>query len=180
MINNIPDKTKCIEILQEYGTPKHVQAHCTAVSEVAVSLGKKLNENGFTINIPLLEAACLLHDIARVHDKHEEVGAAYLKSIGYDEIAYVVAQHTKYNQFSDLQNINEIDLLCIGDRTVKEDKYVGIDERMEYIKQKAIRMGREKFIEGIEKSKVILRGYIGGIEDIIGISLDELMKGSYE
>lgn len=180
MKNTIPNKEQCELLLKEYNTPTHVIAHCNEVCRVAVSLAIRLNQVGYNINVPLLEASAKLHDIARVHEKHETVGALFLESKGYDEVAAVVAKHTKYLKYNDLENIEEIDLLCIGDRTVKEDTYVGVDERMEYIKQKAIRMGRGKFVEGIEKSKMDLKKYINDIEKKIGISLDNLMKGTYE
>jgi hypothetical protein len=179
-MKKIPTEQQCFEILKEYGTPEHVIAHCTGVCSVAVALGEQLNRVGYSIDIPLLRASALLHDIARVHPAHEEVGADYLESIGYGQVGAVTRLHTKYRQYSPLSRIKEIDLLCIGDRTVLEDTYVGVDERMEYIKNKAIRLGREHYIGGIESSKIILKEYIGQIEDAIGITLDDLMRGNYE
>lgn len=176
-MNKIPDREECLKLLSEYGTPYHVIRHCMAVCSVAVSIGERLNEKGYNINIELLRAAAMLHDIARVHDMHETVGAKYLKEKGYKSVADIVIQHTKYHNFNPVPKINETDLLCVGDRTVKEDQYVGVDERMEYIKEKALRMGRDAFIPGIEKGRLMLKEYIHEIEDVMGITLDELMKG---
>lgn len=176
----IPNEQQCKLILKEYGAPKHVIAHCQAVCAVSTKLALKLNEVGYDIDIPLLRASALLHDIARVHEHHETVGAEYLRSIGYIEVANIVALHTKYAKFNKLNEIKEIDLLCIGDRTVKEDQYVGVDERMEYIRQKAIRLGKTQLTSGIEEGKAQLKKYISDIEEKIGITLDNLMKGKYE
>ena len=179
-MRKIPDKEECLKLLKDYGTPYHVIRHCMAVCSVSVAIGKRLNKKGYNIDIDLLRACAMLHDIARIHDKHEAVGASYLTKKGYKEVAYIVAQHTTYKDFSPVDKINETDLLCIGDRTVKEDEFVGVDKRMEYIKEKAIKTGREAFVAGIERGKVILKEYIKQIEDIMGITLDELMKGKDE
>lgn len=179
-MKKIPTEQQCFEILKEYGTPDHVIAHCKGVCSVAVALGENLNRVGYHIDIPLLRASALLHDIARVHPEHEKVGAEYLESIGYGQVGAVTKLHTKYRKYNPLAEIAEIDLLCIGDRTVLEDKYVGVEPRMEYIKAKAIRLGREHYIGGIDQSKEILKKYIGQIEKAIGVSLDDLMRGNYE
>lgn len=176
-MNRIPDREECLRLLSEYGTPYHVIRHCMAVCQVSVAIGNRLNEKGYHIDIDLLRAAAMLHDISRVHDKHETVGAIYLSEKGYKKVADIVIQHTSYHNFNKVENINETDLLCIGDRTVKEDQYVGVDERMQYIKEKALRMGRDAFVPGIEKGRLMLKEYIKEIEAVMGISLDDLMKG---
>lgn len=180
MSKNIPNAEQCKLLLNEYETPAHVIAHCNEVCRVAVSLAKRLNQVGYHIDIPLLEASAKLHDIARIYDKHETVGASFLEEKGYKEVADIVVQHTKYTKFNKVSDISEIDLLCIGDRTVKEDSYVGVDDRLDYIREKAIRMGRKNFVDGIEQSRKELKNYIRDIEKIIGISLDDLMEGKNE
>ena len=40
---------------------------------------------GFDLNIRLITAAGLLHDIARVEDRHWEVGAELMKKLGYNQ-----------------------------------------------------------------------------------------------
>lgn len=177
MNEKIPNEQECLQILKDYGTPEHVVRHCKEVCRVAVSIGERLNKKGYDINIPILRAAALLHDVARVHEHHEAVGEAYLRSIGYDKIAHLVGQHTHYKYFNPVYKIEEIDLLCIGDRTVIEDQFVGVDERLEYIKNKAIRIGRPDLAKHLDSAKKNLKKYVYTIEQVIGISLKDLMKG---
>ena len=176
MSNKIPNKQECLKILEEYKTPPHVVRHCTEVSRVAVAIGEKLNEKGYNINIPLLRAATMLHDVARVHDQHERVGAEYLRTLGLNEVADLVAQHTHFKDFHPVSQIEEIDLLCLGDRTVVENQFVGIEKRMEYIQNKAIRIGRPDLAKHLKVAKKFMDNYVLSIEQVIGISLDELMK----
>ena len=177
MYGKIPTEQECFEILKDYGTPPHVIRHCTEVSRVAVSIGERLNEKGYNINIPLLRASTLLHDVARVHDEHEKVGAEYLKTLGMDQVAGLVALHTHYKDFNPVEEIKEIDLLCVGDRTVVENEFVGVEKRMEYIENKAIRIGRPDLVKHLKVSKKFMDNYVLSIEQVIGISLNELMKG---
>lgn len=179
-MERIPDKEKCLKLLEEYKTPEHVINHCMAVCKVAVLIAEKLNEKGYDIDIKLLQASAMLHDIARVEDMHETVGAEYLRYKGYPEVADIVKRHTSYKEFSSPENINETDILCIGDRTVREDEYVGVDARMEYIKEKAVRMGKDAFVHGIEQGRILLKDYISQLEKIMGVTLDDMMKGSDE
>lgn len=180
MNKNYPDEEECMKMLAEYGTPRHVIGHCRAVTDVAVSVGKKLNEHGFDLDIDLVRAAGLTHDIARTEDRHWEVAADYLRSRGYDAVADIVAVHMFYPGFSPASKTNETDLVCLGDRTVKEDKYVGVEERMAYIMNKAERNAgadKDKVLAKIRQKKADLQKYVADLEVIMGISLDDLMKG---
>ena len=173
-----PSREKCVEYLNEYGTPEHVIGHCKAVADVAVTVGKRLNEKGLKLNIGLIEAAGLTHDLARVEDKHWEVAANFLCKKGYESVADIVKVHMYYPQFSKPEETTETDLVCLGDRTVKEDKYVGVEERMAYIINKAQRnSGDPEVIERILEKKKQLISYINGLEKIMGVSLEQLMKG---
>lgn len=177
------DINECERLLVEYKTPSHVINHCRAVCKVAVAIGNRLNEVYQSkedlrekLNINLLESAAMLHDIARIYDNHEEVGADYLASLGYKEVSEVVRMHTTYDQFSPVSEIREIDILCIADRTTLEDKFVGVTKRMEYIKNKAIKMGKKEFVPYINIAEIEMNNYIKKLEDKMGITLDLLMK----
>lgn len=65
---NLPTPKECFAILAEYHVPAHIINHGKTVAKLAVFLAKRLNENGETVDVVLLEAACLLHDLLRVHD----------------------------------------------------------------------------------------------------------------
>lgn len=177
MNTKIPNEQECFKILENYGTPPHVIRHCKEVSRVAVSIAEKLNSKGYDINIPLLRASALLHDVARVHDEHERVGAEYLRTLGYDDVAELVSQHTHYRDFNNVGDIKEVDLLCLGDRTVVENEFVGVEKRMEYIKEKAMRIGRPDLVKHLNIAKKFMDKYVYNVEQVIGVSLKELMKG---
>lgn len=170
-----PTKEECQRLLVFYGTPVHVQKHCRAVANVAYTTAKELNKHGFNFNLDLIMAAGLLHDIARLEEKHWEAGAKIAEKHGYKEEADIIKVHMTYSPFSPLKSATETDLVCLGDRTVKEDEYVGLDERIDYIIDKAVRNGRPEAKTVILEKKKETKGFIDEIEEVIGMSLDELM-----
>jgi len=172
-----PTKEECQKILNEYGTPKHVQGHCNAVAETAYKIAEALNKNGYSLDLELIMAAGMLHDIARVEDEHWNVGADYMKKLGLEGEEKIIRAHMHYDPFSEVKDLTETDMVCLGDRLVKEDEYVGINERIQYIIDKAKCFGHEDRIPFILTKKKDTQRLMDEIEDVIGISIDELMKG---
>lgn len=173
---NYPDKEQCEKLLNEYNTPEHVRGHCRAVADTAYTIGRALNDNGFGFDLELIMAAGMLHDIARVEDRHWDVGADIAESLGYEKLAGIIRVHMTYSPFSELKDASETDLVCLGDRLVKEDEYVGLDERIEYIINKAISRGKPEAKPYILKKKEDTRRFMDEIESAIGISIDDLMR----
>ncbi len=173
--NYYPSRDECFKIMDEYGTPEHIQRHCNAVSIVGESIAVALNSRGLKLNIPLIVAAGSLHDLARVHSKHERVGAEYLDSLGLYEVADTIRNHTFHKIVNTKFDITEEDVVCIADRLVIENKYVGAKKRMEYIAKKAVKkFGKEKLHE-IEKWSQAFIKYIDDLEKFIGQDLESVL-----
>lgn len=172
-----PSMDECEKILLDYGTPDHVKGHCRAVARTAHAIGKKLNECGCHLNLPLILAAGMLHDVARVEERHGEVGAALVRRLGYEEESRIIEVHMTYSPFSDIQDVTETDMVCLADKLVMEDAYVGLDRRMEYVMAKAERNGHPEARPIILAKMKRTQRFIRQIEDRIGCTLDELMKG---
>ena len=166
-------REEALKILDEYGTPAHVIGHCKAVANVAVKVGEKLNEKGFHIDLQLCEAAGLLHDMARVYDDHQTVAAEWLRAHGHDKEAEIIAVHMHYPAFNPIEETNETDLVCLGDRVCIEDKYVGPEKRFQYIFNKNKDRPDRKAI--LESKKGEMFHYVKELEDFLGITLDELL-----
>ncbi|GAB1475326.1 hypothetical protein MASR2M70_01580 [Bacillota bacterium] len=172
--NVIPSRKACLDLLNSYGTPSHVIRHCKAVSNTAVRIAKALNEKGANLDLALLEAATLLHDIARVEENHGVKGAAVLEKCGYRQVAKLVKCHMFYATDPFKEMITEQDILCLADRMVKEDQYVGLDIRMRSVLEKLIDLGvdTDRVRHRMEENRLIK----DRIEEIIGKPIDTLMK----
>ena len=170
-----PSREECLQLLKVYKTPEPVINHCIAVADTARKIGEALNQHGFHLDLELIEAAGLIHDIARVEDEHWERGYQIARELGYDQEAAIIKVHMRYSPFSSVVNVNETDLVCLGDRIVKEDQYVGLDKRMEYIIEKAKRQGHAEAEKRILEKKKEAKQLIDGIEQTIGMTLDQLL-----
>lgn len=162
-------------LLNKYGTPERVKRHCIRVAQVAEVIAVELNRCGLKLDIPLVVSAGYLHDIARVHSKHDRVGAEYLTSIGLGNVADVTRDHTFHKIEHKVLDINEEDVLCIADRVVLEDQFVGPEKRMEYIISKAVLKFGEEKREKLENEAGRFVTYVQELEEFIGKKIAELL-----
>jgi len=133
----IPSTKKCLKIMDEYDMPDNIKAHSFQVRDISVLLAKELKKKGENLNLKLIEAAALLHDIAKIHcvksgERHDEVGADLLRSMGYDRIAEIVEQHINLRE--KYKKITEEEIVCYADKRVMHDKIVPLSKRFEDIK----------------------------------------------
>ncbi len=163
-----------LELLKKYNTPAHVVRHCKAVADAAVKLAMALNEKGSHFDIELIRGAALIHDIARVEENHAERGAEIAKSLGYNQEAEIIRAHMTYELKKDVDDLTELDLVCLGDRVVKEDKYVGLSERMAYILDKVKDL--PEAVKRIERKQAENQLLLSKIENKLGMTIDELMS----
>lgn len=168
-----PDLVECRKILADYGTPAHVIRHCEAVAHCALVVARALNEKGYDLDLALIRAAGLLHDVARVEPDHQTAGAALLLRLGYPEVAGIIEVHMTYPAFSPVAQFNEKDLVCLGDRLCKFDEYVGLEERMAYIMGKF--KDNEEAIRTINANKKRVAATMEELRQVIGMTVDELM-----
>lgn len=171
-----PSNEECISILRNYNTPIHVIRHCEGVEFVSVTIAEELNRKGHDLNIELIRTAAILHDIARMYDNHDIVGADYIKKIGLVDVSNIITLHMRYFNFVDMKDIAEIDIVSIGDKLIREDKYVGITKRMNSIRLKAMKYLTKDRLNEFDIRIIELENFVKAIEKEIGIQIDELME----
>lgn len=157
----------------KYKTPPHVISHCRAVTRVALGIAGALNEHGYHLDLDLIRSAGLSHDIARTQEDHGGVCADILEQMGYHDEAAIVRVHMNY-PLNPLESLNETDLVCLGDRLVKEDKYVGLDERFRYIMDKAPHS--QEIQTHLTEHRERMRHLLQQIEELTGIQIDALFE----
>lgn len=166
-------REKCLFLLEEYNTPAHVVRHCKAVAETALRIGKSMNNKGYDLDLDLLEGAALLHDIVRTEENHGAKAARILEDLGYPEVAKLIGSHMYYLSNSSIERISEQDVLCLSDRMVIEDQYVGLEKRIQYILDKL--SGDAEISQQIRYRLNENKGIRDRIEKQIEMSMDELM-----
>lgn len=173
MTNLHPSREECLALLKEYKTPEHVIRHCLKVTDTALKIGEALNNKGLNLDLGLIQSAGLIHDIARVEDKHWEIGARIADELGYHQEAEIIKVHMFYNSKPVDKSITETDLVCLADRMVKEDEYVGLENRMQFILDKF--RDNPVVIERISRNIKKNLALINRIEKILGIPIGNLM-----
>lgn len=125
----VPDAVECRRLLDSHRTPHPVMEHCATVAEVAGMLGRALNQAGARLHLGLLEAAALLHDVARDRPDHAGAGAACLAAAGYPRVAAVVAHHMDVPE--PLPAIpGEAEVLYLADKLVRDATVVPLERRL--------------------------------------------------
>ena len=127
-------------------------------------------------DLDLVLASGLLHDMARVEDRHWDVCADWCHEKGYYEEEHVIRVHMMYQYTNDADHLTEADLVSLGDRLSLEDHYAGLDARMDYIIKKAEKHGNPNARTAILKKKKETQKLLDDIEKRIGMSIDQLMK----
>lgn len=93
MTEAAPSPEECTRIWDHYRTPKPVRDHCRAVAEWALDMARKLAAAGYPADLQVVEAAALLHDVAREKADHPAEGARILLKEGYPAVASIILRH---------------------------------------------------------------------------------------
>lgn len=97
MSDKLPNRKQALQFLRQSGCSKYVVKHCKAVAEVALEIAEACKEKGLNVNLELVEAGALLHDIGRskTHTVHHAVmGAEIAKSLDLPEsIISIIKRH---------------------------------------------------------------------------------------
>src|SRR5208283_426443 len=94
----IPSRTECLELLRQFDMPHHIRRHSLLVAEVALFVAAGLNRNSSRLDLRLLEAAALLHDIGKMSslktgEDHAALGARMLDGIVDPAVSRIVYEH---------------------------------------------------------------------------------------
>lgn len=120
-----PDDEEIQALWTRYETPERVIAHCRAVAHQAAELGKRLNEAGYQLDLSVISAAALLHDLMKGKPRHAEAGAAALEKEGYLQAADVIRQHHELRQVQ----IDEAAVVFLADKWFRGEQRVSLEER---------------------------------------------------
>ena len=137
----VPDGEECIHLLQRYAVPQNVIDHSRVVLRIARVLCRELSRRGEEVDSGLVEAASLLHDIAKVSsfqtgENHSQAGARLLRELGFPEVAEIVRQHVVLDPGTDPGRISEAVLVHYADKRVRHDAVVSLAERFQDLKER--------------------------------------------
>ncbi|MBG0764637.1 MAG: NTP transferase domain-containing protein [Tissierellales bacterium] len=148
-IKNCPTVEICEKIQKYFKIEDKVVLHSQKVTTVALDICEKLKKKGFKLNVNLLIAGGLLHDIGKGKVNHAKVGSKWLKSMGYEKLSDIVSEHMELKKIPKIPTEKEI--IFLSDKLVKEDEIVTINERFE--NKKYLYEDNKKVLKIIERRK---------------------------
>lgn len=147
-------------LINEFHVPMHVRRHCERVTEFALMLSKRFVAAGEKIDVELIKAAALLHDLVRVADfrtfnpekfpdpvTNEDIEVWKKLREKYGHLHHAVAgaqileergypaianliKKHRFLQIEDSFNSWEEKIVYYADKRVKHDKIVTLEERL--------------------------------------------------
>lgn len=139
MTEFIPSRQVCLALMDQQDMLPQIKAHSLQVARVALCLGEKLMAHYPALNLALIEAGALLHDIAKTEclktkGNHVQEGTDLLKTLGYEEVALIVAQHVRLEEpYYDHEKVDEAVLVHYADKRVLHEKVVDLEVRFKYL-----------------------------------------------
>src|SRR5208283_855735 len=168
-----PTRNECEALLAQLNVPEGVVRHSRLVSGVALTLAERLNQAGLRLDIGLVVAAGLLHDLAKGRAHHERLGARMLDTLGYRDVSAIVAVHRDI-EFGERQMPDEAAVLFLADKLVQGDRIVSIDERFQGALEKFACNG--KALPEVRQRLLNARAIGSAVERIMGKSLEQTLS----
>jgi hypothetical protein len=169
----IPSPQICERLLCErFAADSPVVEHCRKVARLANNLAVRLNDSGCHLNLSLIEAAALLHDLAKGEPRHAAAGAAILRNMGYVAVADLIAVHMELpSRNNDV--IDAADLLFLADKLVEGTRVVTLETRF---RRQLERHAHDRHIlacitRRLESARTIKRR----VEERLGLPIDDVL-----
>jgi hypothetical protein len=139
-IEAIPGERDCLILLEKYKTPNHIILHSKKVWDVGRLVGEGLLRQNHALDMALLRASCLFHDIGKYpclvdgEGYHDLRGEQILVEEGLPSVARIVVQHVVLRGSRDAP-VGEEHILFYADKRVVHDEIVNLDDRFVYLYQ---------------------------------------------
>jgi putative nucleotidyltransferase with HDIG domain len=149
--HQIPSREDCLRLMREHRVMAHIIDHSLRVAEVALLIGRGLLRTGEDLDLPLLEAASLLHDIAKLESlttraDHALAGQELVTALGYaPALGHLIRHHVRLPEEPETFCPLECEVLNYSDKRVNGSLIVSLGERFDYIRG---RYGRSEEIIG--------------------------------
>jgi putative nucleotidyltransferase with HDIG domain len=129
-----PSSGTCRRLLAAHAVPAHIRRHSSQVARIARTLAEALHEQDQALDVGLVEAAALLHDIAKApclesRLDHAAEGGRVLRELGLDAVAAIVERHVQLGDWNPLGPVTGAELVNYADKRVLHVRFVSLTER---------------------------------------------------
>lgn len=145
----IPGRRECLEILEANHASGSLIAHCLQVEKAAVRIAREAARKGYSMDLRLVSAAALLHDVRKGDPAHAAAGAALLRDLGYPEVADIVAEHMRISEEA-CSSIDERAVVYLADKISMGSREVTLEER--FGEKKKLYADNPEALENIQRN----------------------------
>lgn len=175
-----PDYKSCLKLLTDAGVSAGVLKHVKAVHRFVVIIGNRLIRQGYEVNMPLLGAGSLLHDIGRskTHDlSHAVAGGEIAEKLGLsNDVISIIQNHigagiTKEEAIQNGLPARDFIPHSLEEKIVAAADNLAFGDDLQTIKQHEQNMLRQGVIEGAKRCVALHKE----LSAMCGTDLDKLL-----
>lgn len=148
-------------------------AHGRLVAAVAVALCEALRPCRPDLDPELCRACGLLHNIAKGYPDHEQEGGRWLRELGFERAAEIVAAHRDL-VWEPGARITEKEIVHLADKLARGNRIVTLGERFE--EKLTLYQDNPEAVRAIHRRYELARQIAAAIEAEAGQSLDAILS----
>lgn len=131
--------------------PDNIRRHSLLVADLAVALARELGARGEALDVDLVEAAALLHDVGKARslqtgEDHAALGAGMVADLGFPELSQTVREHTLLSARQLGDHLSESLLVNYCDKRVRHEELVSLQDRLEDLADRYCRTPEQRQI----------------------------------
>jgi len=172
---DVPTIDECAILLHDmYQMAPRGLDHAQRVAELAAAICAGIAEKrGAGPDRDVCRVAGLLHDIAKGHAHHEEEGGRWLRQLGFDRVADIVAAH-KDAELPPGARVTEKEIVYLADKMVSGNRLVSVENR--FRQKLELYADDPAACAAIKRRLLQARKVMEAIETETGCSLDYLIS----
>ncbi len=156
----LPSREQATQILRDNHCEPQVVSHCLAVADYAVLIASKLQQKGFEVDLALVEAGSVLHDLGRAKSHgvdHSVVGAKMAEELNLPpQIVNIIKRHVGagitleeakqmgWPKDTYIPQTLEEKIVCYADKRIDNGAVVPIDNEIRKLQSKGFLAGAER------------------------------------
>ena len=172
-----PTDASCFELWERFDMLPHIRAHSLAVGRVATTLALWARQRGLDVDVQLVRASGLLHDIAKTYTirhggNHGQIGGAWMQEvIGNPLLAMGIVHHVHWPWALDVRAFFLPLVIIYSDKRVRHDAVVTLGERYEdlYARYGLTPLARDRITESRRQGDVLEKA----LSHLLGMELHE-------
>jgi uncharacterized protein len=156
----LPNREQAVKLLKDNNCPPQVISHCLAVADFALETARNLQRRGLKVDLALVEAGAVLHDIGRskTHSvDHAPAGAQIAQTLNLpQQVIDIIKRHVGAGITPDeaerlgwpkdnyVPQTLEEKIVCYADKRIDHNQAVPIEAEIERLQEAGLAEAAER------------------------------------